>query len=106
MDGSFLFAKIQSAVAYYRMGDVAKANTMFQKMVQQFPNSPNIRYYYGEILLDQRDIENSIQEFKEATKLNPSFALPLLNRVCHVRVDHPFHRSSIHPSIIHLIIHV
>ena len=81
LDGSFLFAKIQSAVAYYRMGDIAKSNTMFQKMVQEFPMSADIRYYYGEILLDQRDIENSILEFNEATKLNPSFALPLLNRV-------------------------
>lgn len=82
LDANFLFAKIQHAVACYRLGEIATANDAFDVLVSAHGDAADVHYFYGEILLDQGKVEEAQKAFERASRINPSLALPLLNRVC------------------------
>jgi import receptor subunit TOM70 len=81
LDSRFPFAKIQSAVAHYRLGSTEKALQLFDEAKAQFPGSAETIYYYGEILLDQQKVDDALRAFDRAIKLNPNLPLPYLNKV-------------------------
>jgi tetratricopeptide (TPR) repeat protein len=51
--------------------DFEKARTDFEKLVQQYPNYPNIHYAHGMLLLETRDTAAAIAEFKEEIQNTP-----------------------------------
>jgi import receptor subunit TOM70 len=77
---NFVFARIQSAVALYRANGKDEALKVFANLLQEFPTSSDVRYYYGEILLDQQNLIEANKQFEAATSIDPKLALPHLNR--------------------------
>lgn len=80
LDPNFLFAEIQKAVALYRSQRIDEAEQVFVEAEKRFPDSPDVSYYHGEILLDSQKIEESLSCFDKAIQLDSSQPLPYLNK--------------------------
>ncbi|CAG8486363.1 10722_t:CDS:10, partial [Scutellospora calospora] len=91
LDPDFVFAYIQLAIAQYKSGSVEDGMKTFQQGLQKFPRSAEMHNYYGELLAEQRRIDEAIEQFDEANELQTgNFALPLVNKamLCfHVKGD-------------------
>ncbi|CAG8639063.1 13462_t:CDS:2, partial [Cetraspora pellucida] len=91
LDPDFVFAYIQLAIAQYKNGSVENGMKTFQLGLQKFPKSAEMHNYYGELLADQRRIDEAIEQFDKANELQTgSFALPLVNKAMlyfHVKGD-------------------
>lgn len=81
IDGDFLLAHIQSAVTKYRKGDVEVAKHKFEQMVKKNPDNSNVHNYYGEILLDMKDIDGASAQFDEAIRLELAKDVAAINVV-------------------------
>jgi import receptor subunit TOM70 len=81
LDDEFAFSHIQRAVSLYRLGKTRESKTEFDSILAKFPHSADIHYYYGEILLDQRLIDDALMEFDKAISINCNLPLPYLNKV-------------------------
>ncbi|CAG8651332.1 5687_t:CDS:2, partial [Racocetra fulgida] len=90
-DPDFIFAYIQLAIAQYKSGSVEDGMKTFQLGLQKFPKSAEMHNYYGELLADQRRIDEAIEQFDKANELQTgNFALPLVNKAMlylHVKGD-------------------
>ncbi|KDE09717.1 hypothetical protein MVLG_00120 [Microbotryum lychnidis-dioicae p1A1 Lamole] len=84
IDPSFIFSHIQLAVANYKNEAVEKAMHQFRKFLKDYPKSPEVFNYYGELLLDQQKYEEAVQNFEKSIQLDknsiPRNALPLVNK--------------------------
>lgn len=86
LDPSFLLAHIQFAVTKYRLGHTEVAKRKFQNLIERFPGNSNIHNYYGEILLDMREVKAATEEFDKAIAIEgckntaSMNVLPLLNK--------------------------
>ncbi|SCZ90329.1 BZ3500_MvSof-1268-A1-R1_Chr1-3g01920 [Microbotryum saponariae] len=84
IDPSFIFSHIQLAVANYKNEAVEKAMHQFRKFLKDYPRSPEVFNYYGELLLDQQKYEEAVQNFEKSIQLDknsvPRNALPLVNK--------------------------
>lgn len=86
LDDEFIFSHIQLAVTQYRMQSASTAIDMFQKLLARHPKEADVHNYYGEILLDQGDVQGAIKEFDTAISLEKNKkigtvnVLPLINK--------------------------
>lgn len=81
IDPEFQFAYIQRAVSLYRLGRLDEAQEVFDSIKTIFPQSADMHYYLGEVLLDQRRVDEAIVEFDKAISLDSKIPLPYLNKV-------------------------
>ncbi|SGY34948.1 BQ5605_C002g01706 [Microbotryum silenes-dioicae] len=70
IDPSFIFSHIQLAVANYKNEAVEKAMHQFRKFLKDYPKSPEVFNYYGELLLDQQKYEEAVQNFEKSIQLD------------------------------------
>ncbi|CAG8619563.1 26186_t:CDS:2 [Dentiscutata erythropus] len=91
LDPDFVFAYIQLAISQYKSGSVDDGLKTFQRGLKKFPRSAEMHNYFGELLTDQRRIDEAIEQFDKANELQAgNFALPLVNKamLClHVKGD-------------------
>ncbi|CAD6891008.1 unnamed protein product [Tilletia laevis] len=85
LDDSFIFSQVQYAVAQYKMSNVEKSTSAFQKVLRKFNSSSEAYNYYGELLLDQGRYEDAISKFDKGIEIeaeNPgsSNVLPMINK--------------------------
>ncbi|KAM7184287.1 mitochondrial outer membrane 72K protein [Naviculisporaceae sp. PSN 640] len=86
LDGDFIFSHIQLGVTQYKMGSTASSNATFRRCVKNFPDTPDVYNYFGELLLDQGNFNEAIEKFDKAIELekkNKPVAmnvLPLINK--------------------------
>ncbi|OAC99915.1 hypothetical protein MUCCIDRAFT_147886, partial [Mucor lusitanicus CBS 277.49] len=80
LDPTFVYAHIQLAVVQHRLGNHSTAVAMFQKISTQFPTQAEVFNYYGEVLIDQGNIQGAINMFDKAMALDPSHPLPFINK--------------------------
>ncbi|CAN6640575.1 mitochondrial import receptor subunit Tom70p [Trichomonascus vanleenenianus] len=85
LDSQFVFSQIQRAVSHYRKQAVAQAVKLFKEMMEQFPEVPDVYNYYGEILLDQGQLDAAMEQFDKAMDLEVKSSgainvLPLVNK--------------------------
>ncbi|CAG8559440.1 10982_t:CDS:10 [Diversispora eburnea] len=91
LDSDFVFAYIQLSIAQYKNGSIPEGMKTFQKGLQKFPKSAEMYNYYGEMLADQRRLDEAMEQFDKAADLQQeNFALPFVNKamLCfHVKGD-------------------
>lgn len=86
LDPTFLFSHIQLAVSQYRHGSSSEALKIFNDLLAKFENSSDVHNYYAEVLLDQGQVDRSVEEFDKAIALEtkkPNGAinvLPMVNK--------------------------
>jgi len=66
------------AVTHYFMGQSKQATTNQLKAAQSVPDNAIVHYNLGLLLTEQGDYLQAIREFKEASYINPAWALPYL----------------------------
>ncbi|GBB91579.1 hypothetical protein RclHR1_18960004 [Rhizophagus clarus] len=92
LDPDFVYAYIQLAIAQYKNGSVAEGIKTCRLGLQKFIQSAEMHNYYGELLADQKKIDEAMEQFDKAIELqNGNFALPFVNKamLCfHVKNDH------------------
>lgn len=86
LDKDFIFSHIQLGVTQYKMGSIASSMATFRRCIKNFPKTPDVYNYYGEILLDQGEFPEAIENFDQAielekeTKPTAMNVLPLINK--------------------------
>lgn len=86
LDEDFILAQIQLAVTLYRMGSTEIAKRKFSKLIEKHPENSSAHNYYGEILLDLKDVDGAFKMFDKAIELEKARApaamnvLPLINK--------------------------
>lgn len=86
LDDGFILAHIQLAVTLYRMGSTEIAKRKFLKLIEKYPQNSSAHNYYGEILLDLKDVDGALKMFDTAIDLEKERApaamnvLPLINK--------------------------
>lgn len=86
LDGDFIFSHIQLGVTQYKMGSIASGLATFRRCMKNFPNTPDVYNYYGELLLDQNQYAEAIERFDTAMNLEKETkpmsmnVLPLINK--------------------------
>lgn len=80
LDPSFVFCYIQQGVAYYRNGSTPTAIKTFEDASKNFPNSPDLHNYYGEILMDLQRFDDALNEFDKASKVAPQLPFSYVNK--------------------------
>jgi import receptor subunit TOM70 len=81
-----VYAYIQLACITYRHNEIEKCLEQFTKAKSEFPLSPEIPNYLGEILFDKGDAEAASKQFDVAIKLQEALpgnnigVLPLINK--------------------------
>lgn len=76
LDPVFIFSHIQLAVAQYKSGAVDKAMHQFRKFLREFPDSPEVYNYYGELLLDQQKFDEAVVAFDKSIELDQNTFVP------------------------------
>lgn len=79
LDDSFILAHIQLAVTEYRQEKTEAAKKRFVDLIKKYPNDPFVYNYYGEILLDLKDIDGAIKMFDKAFELEKSKSVAAIN---------------------------
>lgn len=74
----FVYCHIQLAVAQYKSGSVDKALHQFRRFLVEYPDSPEVFNYYGELLLDQQRYEEAVSNFETSIELDKNTFVPLL----------------------------
>lgn len=86
LDSDFIFSHIQLGVTQYKMGSIASGLATFRRCMKNFPNTPDVYNYYGELLLDQNQYAEAIERFDTAMNLEKETkpmsmnVLPLINK--------------------------
>ncbi|ORY28008.1 hypothetical protein BCR39DRAFT_468703 [Naematelia encephala] len=84
LDRTFLFSHVQQAVAQYKLGNLGGAMAAFRKILREFPDRGEPSNYYGELMLDQKKFQESIERFDKSLELDkdrrPRNVLPLVNK--------------------------
>jgi import receptor subunit TOM70 len=92
LDPDFVYAYIQLAIAQYKNGSVTEGIKTCRLGLQKFAQSAEMHNYYGELLADQKKVDEAMEQFDKAIELqNKNFALPFVNKamLCfHVKNDH------------------
>jgi len=71
--------QIESAVVVYRSGDLAKAEMLTKKLIEQHPKSPFLYNLLGMILTGQEKIEHAIILYEKSISTDPNFAMAYNN---------------------------
>ncbi len=64
---------------YYQQGNLEKARTIFEGLVELDPESANAHSALGGLLTLQQEDETAIEHLKKAVQLNPSQIAPYVN---------------------------
>lgn len=86
LDKDFIFSHIQLGVTQYKMGSIASSMATFRRCIKNFPKTPDVYNYYGELLLDQGSFAEAVEKFDTAmemekqTKPMSMNVLPLINK--------------------------
>ncbi|EXX52835.1 Tom70p [Rhizophagus irregularis DAOM 197198w] len=92
LDPDFVYAYIQLAIAQYKNGSISEGIKTCRLGLQKFVKSAEMHNYYGELLADQKKVDEAMEQFDKAIELqNGNFALPFVNKamLCfHVKNDH------------------
>ncbi|CAI2171594.1 18101_t:CDS:10 [Funneliformis geosporum] len=91
LDPDFVYAYIQLAISQYKDGSVTEGIKTCRLGLQKFAQSAEMHNYYGELLADQRNVDEAMEQFDKAIELqNENFALPFVNKamLCfHIKND-------------------
>ncbi len=68
------------AITYYRRGEVPQATELQQRAVQGNPNHATLQYNLGLLLMEQNARQDAIRAFDEASRIDPAWALPYLQK--------------------------
>lgn len=79
LDDSFILAHIQLAVTEYRMNKVQESKDRFQSLLKKHPEEAQVFNYYGEILLDLKEVEPALEMFDKAIALERSKSVAAIN---------------------------
>jgi predicted Zn-dependent protease len=63
---------------YFAQLNAADSRMEFERLVRDFPSTPNVQYAYGRFLIDTRDDEAAIAAFEKEIVNSPSHALARL----------------------------
>ncbi len=63
---------------YFAQMNTADARTEFDRLVAEYPKTPNVQYAYGRFLIDTRDDEAGLAAFKREIENSPTHALARL----------------------------
>ncbi|CAG8483479.1 16020_t:CDS:2, partial [Acaulospora colombiana] len=75
------YVQLHLAIAQYKSGSVTKGMDTFLQGLQKFPQSAEMHNYYGELLADQKRVDEAIEQFNKAIELQQvNFALPFVNK--------------------------
>ncbi|KAK0739964.1 hypothetical protein B0T21DRAFT_284074 [Apiosordaria backusii] len=86
LDPDFIFSHIQLGVTQYKLGSIASSMATFRRCIKNFPKTPDVYNYYGELLLDQTKFSEAIDKFDTAIELEKETkpwsmnVLPLINK--------------------------
>lgn len=86
LDRDFIFSHIQLGVTQYKLGSTASGMATFRRCIKNFPKTPDVYNYYGELLLDQSQFQEAVEKFDEAIRLEKETkpmcmnVLPLINK--------------------------
>lgn len=69
LDPTNVYAFIQSACISYKLGQISEFTDQFTEAEKLFPDSAELRNYYGEILADQSKLKEAKEEFKKSLEL-------------------------------------
>ena len=70
---------------YFAQQNVADSRTEFERLVADFPKTPNVQYAYGRFLLDTRDDEAGLAAFLREIENSPTHALARL-QIAYVKI--------------------
>ncbi|MCE5206301.1 MAG: tetratricopeptide repeat protein [Porphyromonadaceae bacterium] len=59
------------SILQQRQEDMKQANSLFQKLFEQYPNNTQLNMIYGNVLILQKDTVGAIKQFEIYTKDNP-----------------------------------
>ncbi|MBU0616890.1 MAG: tetratricopeptide repeat protein, partial [Planctomycetes bacterium] len=79
MSPVFGVAYANLGLAYRRQGDLAKADEVYRRGIEQCPNYDGLHQNLAQLLLKQGRLEEAIAEFRAAARLNPFNAVALAN---------------------------
>jgi import receptor subunit TOM70 len=80
LDDSFVYAHVQLGVVQYKLGSLATSRATFEKILSRFPDSADVHNYYGELLADKKKLDDALDLFTKASKLDPKAPLPYINK--------------------------
>lgn len=80
LDDSFVYAHVQLGVVQHKMGSSASSISTFQKALSRFPDSADVHNYYGELLTEQKKLDEALSLFTRAIELDPLAPLPYINK--------------------------
>ena len=63
---------------YFAQLNAADSRLEFERLVKDFPTTPNVQYAYGRFLIDSRDDDAAIEAFEKEIANSPSHALARL----------------------------
>jgi len=88
-----LKAEIQSAVNVYKSGDLAKAEILSKKLIQDNPKIVFLYNLLGLVLTEQKKIDEAIRCYEDGIKIDPDFAMNY-NNLAQLYVNHKFEKLS------------
>jgi Flp pilus assembly protein TadD len=68
------------AVTYFKTGLLSQAQMYQQKAAQNDPDSAVVKYNYGIVLMNDKENTKALREFKEASFISPTWALPYIQQ--------------------------
>lgn len=80
-----LFRRTGLAQHYFAQLNVADARIEFERLVADFPKTPNVQYAYGRFLIDTRDDEGGIAAFNREIENSPTHALARL-QIAYIKI--------------------
>jgi predicted Zn-dependent protease len=73
-----MIRRVGLAQSYFAQLNTADARQEFDRLISDFPKSPNLFYAYGRFLIDIRDDEAAMKAFEREIENSPSHALARL----------------------------
>lgn len=68
------------AVTYFETGLLPQAEMYQQKAARHDPDSAVVKYNYGLVLMNDKETTKALRQFKEASFINPTWALPYIQQ--------------------------
>lgn len=70
---------------YFAQLNVADARTEYERLVADYPKTPNVQYAYGRFLIDTRDDEAGVKAFQREIENSPAHALARL-QIAYIKI--------------------
>jgi len=85
-----MMAYIQLGIAQYKLNNVVAAEQTYQKLLELFPDSPEVHNYYAELLFMMERFEEALTRLENALTLDPDFILAHINKAMYYTQNKQF----------------